>query len=116
MRDVARREQADTWLVAAWDRLEIALLEAEPLPKALDGARKTKAALFKDTGILGRLRTVVRRDREALRALVATEFPERPPTAEIAADILDRTWREVAPRVTCSMVGHGSSTSSDSAR
>ena len=98
MHEISRQQRVDTWLDGAWDRLEIALIEAEPLPKALDGARKTKAALYKDTGILGRLRAMTaRRDLTALRTLVTAEFPARPRDAEVAGDLLDRTWRAVAP-------------------
>jgi signal transduction histidine kinase len=98
MREVSRQHRVDTWLDGAWDRLEIALIEAEPVPKALDGAKKTKAALYKDSGVLGRLRNMAaRRDLPALRTLVTAEFPARPRAAEVAGDLLDRTWRTVAP-------------------
>lgn len=99
IREVSKQRRADTWLEGAWDRLELALIESEPLPMTLDGAKKTKAALFKDTGVLGRLRGIAaRRDLPALRMLVTAEFPARPLPYDIAGDLLDRTWHEVAPQ------------------
>ena len=98
MREVGRQRRAGAWLGAAWERLELALIEAEPVPKILDGAKKTKAALFKDTGPLGQLRAMgVRRDLPALRTLMAAEFPGRAKATEVAENLLDGTWREVAP-------------------
>jgi phosphatidylserine/phosphatidylglycerophosphate/cardiolipin synthase-like enzyme len=98
MREVSRQRQAGVWLDAAWDRLELALIEAEPIPKTLDGAKKTKAALYNDNGVLGRLRAMAaRRDTAALRALVEDKFPARHLAAQVAGDLLDQTWREVAP-------------------
>ena len=78
MREVAGRREAGTLLEAAWDRLELALIEAEPVAMQLDGAKKTKAALYKETGVLGRLRSMAnRRDLPALRTLVEAEFGDR---------------------------------------
>jgi Histidine kinase-, DNA gyrase B-, and HSP90-like ATPase len=98
MREVAGRRQAGTLLEAAWDRLELALIEAEPVAMQLDGAKKTKAALYKETGVLGQLRDMaIRRDLPALRALVSTEFGVRALPVDVADDLFARTWREVAP-------------------
>jgi signal transduction histidine kinase/phosphatidylserine/phosphatidylglycerophosphate/cardiolipin synthase-like enzyme len=98
MRAIAGQRDQEERQQAAWDRLELALLEADFVPKNLDGARKTHAALFHDIGIFGRLRGIAaRHDLAALQNLVEAELPARPRADELAGSIVDAVWRDVAP-------------------
>lgn len=95
----AAERQLTARLTGAWERLEVKLLDAQPLPSTIDGARKTHAALFKDSGPFGRLGDLIRRhDLPALARFVDTEFSARSRLDEAIGELLDRTWREAAPR------------------
>jgi signal transduction histidine kinase/phosphatidylserine/phosphatidylglycerophosphate/cardiolipin synthase-like enzyme len=99
MGSAAFERQLGIGLTGAWERLEVKLLEAQPLPANIDGARKTHAALFKDSGLFGRLDDMARRrDIVALARLVEAEFPARYRLDEVVGEVLDRTWRQAAPR------------------
>jgi len=99
MRGMAGQRRLEVRLGKAWDRLELALLDADAVPKELDGAKKTHAALFKDTGVFGRLRSMAaRRDLPSLRAMVAAELPTRTRPDDLVGSIINATWAEVAPR------------------
>ncbi|MES9541365.1 ATP-binding protein [Actinomadura sp. NPDC000600] len=86
-------------LADGWSRLDLALLEAQPVPVNIDGAKKTHAALFNDTGPFGQIGDAVnRRDLTALARLAEELLPARERPEDLVGRVIDTTWREVAPR------------------
>jgi hypothetical protein len=89
---IAERNEADIDL--AWDRLDQAMARAQGPPVDNNPGKRTHFALFKPTGLLGRLGDAVsRRDIEAIRAL-STGLPG----VEDIGQFVDETWESVAPR------------------
>ncbi len=86
-------------LVAAWEAVDLALEQSRPVPVDIDGAKRTHAALFKDSGIFGMLGdAAARRDVAGLRNLVATSFPGGHDPEELVGGLVDEKWREVSQR------------------
>ncbi|WP_326645142.1 hypothetical protein OG884_12260 [Streptosporangium sp. NBC_01755] len=99
MHAIADERQRRHALRAAWESVDLALEQSRPLPVDIEGAKRTHAALFKESGIFGMLGdAATRRDVAGLRNLVGGTFPDANDPEERAGVLVDDTWRQVAPR------------------
>lgn len=84
--------------LAAWVALDKALVRSRPIPVENAPGKKTHFALYRPTGILGRLtESAAHRDRAALRSVYSEVLRDGADAAHTAAELVDQTWANVAP-------------------